>query len=561
MLKRIVVLFHTVRYLKAIQLYWRIYLKLVQFVHFSISLNNPVACRQISLPPGITKYHSLSESEFIFLNEANSYPHQVHWNDLGQSKLWLYNLHYFDYLNQTESDRHQGVELVLDWITNNPVGIGNGWEPYPISLRIVNWIKFLCKPMDSNRETVSYISVEQAKTIHESLFLQSRYLRRHLEYHLLGNHLFKNGVALFFAGSYFTGSEAEQWLVKGKQILFNQLDEQILDDGGHFERSPMYHAIILEDLLDVVNMNRQTGFLSDSEREKLYVVAARMTQCLSDIVHIDGEIPFFNDSALGIASPVSALLNYAAKSSVELLELQQKPTLSRMCAKPDFGLYILQKESVKMVIDAGPIGPDYLPGHAHCDTLSYEMSIDDQRFIVNSGTYQYAGKERNSFRSTRAHNTVMLDEIEQHEIWSTFRVARRGYPIGVQFEEHSDAMYFRAGHTGYRRLTGKPDHFRSISSEGLVWEIKDTITGGGQHHAESFIHIHPDVKTVSLSGDGAVFSLAGRQIEIRPEDGLKMNKASGYYSSEFGKKRQITVLYLEKTGLAPFELAYRIMIH
>jgi len=475
--------------------------------------------------------------------------------------LWLYNLHYFDYLNQAESDYRQGVELMLDWIKNNPVGIGNGWEPYPISLRIVNWIKFLCRPMDSTGETVSPLSAEYAKIIDGSLFLQSRYLRRHLEYHLMGNHLFKNGVALLFAGSYFTGTEAEQWLVKGKQILFDQLDEQILDDGGHFERSPMYHAIILEDVLDIVSLNMQIGFLSDPEGGKLCEVAARMTQFLSDIVHIDGEIPFFNDSALGIASPVLALLNYAAKFGVELLELQQKPTFPRLCAKTDFGLYILQKEAAKMIIDAGPIGPDYLPGHAHCDTLSYEMSIDDQRFIVNSGTYQYAGKERNSFRSTRAHNTVMLDGIEQHEIWSTFRVARRGYPIGVQFEEHSDFMYFRAGHTGYHRLTGKPDHFRSISCEGLVWDIKDSISGGGQHRAESFIHIHPDVKTVSLSGGGAVFSLAGHQIEIRPEDGLKMNKASGYYSSEFGKKRQNTILYLEKTGLVPFELAYRIIIH
>ncbi len=89
----------------------------------------------------------------------------------------------------------------------------------------------------------------------ESLALQLRWLRRRLEYHLLGNHLLCNGKALVFGRLYFEGPEADEWLRTGLAVVERELREQILDDGAHFERSPMYHLIVLEDLLDMININ------------------------------------------------------------------------------------------------------------------------------------------------------------------------------------------------------------------------------------------------------------------------------------------------------------------
>src|SRR5690606_13087772 len=89
-----------------------------------------------------------------------------------------------------------------------------------------------------------------------SLAMQARYLRRRLEIHLLGNHLWANAKALVFAGAFFTGDESAGWLHKGAALIGRELDEQILPDGGHFERSPMYHAIVLEDVLDLLQLDR-----------------------------------------------------------------------------------------------------------------------------------------------------------------------------------------------------------------------------------------------------------------------------------------------------------------
>ena len=109
----------------------------------------------------------------------------------------------------------------------------------PISLRIVNLIKY--------HLTCTRLSEE---SLH-SLYLQSRYLFRTCEYHILGNHLFENYKALCFAGIFFAGKEAEKWNERGFEGLKEQISEQILVDGGHFELSPMYHCIILEGLLDI----------------------------------------------------------------------------------------------------------------------------------------------------------------------------------------------------------------------------------------------------------------------------------------------------------------------
>ncbi len=120
----------------------------------------------------------------------------------------------------------------------------------------------------------------------DSLAVQVRFLRKRLEVHLLGNHLFANAKALVFAGLYFSGDEAEEWLQKGLSILEREVPEQVLGDGGHFERSPMYHSIILEDLLDLVGVFGIYGGRYEGEGQffKADPVFAGMTDVFAEAV-------------------------------------------------------------------------------------------------------------------------------------------------------------------------------------------------------------------------------------------------------------------------------------
>src|SRR5262249_17076636 len=127
------------------------------------------------------------------------------WNDPSLDRLWLYNLHYFDDLNAencgARRDWHRA--LIERWIHENPPGTGTGWEPYPTSLRIVNWIKW------------SLSGNLLSEMVLDSISLQASWLAQRLEWHLLGNHLFANAKALVFAGLFFDGILAGEWLDRG----------------------------------------------------------------------------------------------------------------------------------------------------------------------------------------------------------------------------------------------------------------------------------------------------------------------------------------------------------
>ncbi len=252
----------------------------------------------------------LGPNRFRFLNVQGVVNSAADWNRRESKKIWLYNLHYFDDLNAegAPSRRDWHASLVSRWILENPPGHGNGWEPYPTSLRIVNWIKWALSGNELPPVAV------------HSLAVQVRYLHRRLEFHLLGNHLFANAKALIFAGLYFLGDEAAIWLNKGVRTLVVEVPEQVLKDGGHFERSPMYHALIQEDLLDLVNLYRTFGREAPAD---WLAAGERMHAWLHALTHPDGEIALFNDSAFAL-NPTWAGLN-AYRNRLGLATIHEGP--------------------------------------------------------------------------------------------------------------------------------------------------------------------------------------------------------------------------------------------
>ncbi|WP_242479102.1 heparinase II/III family protein [Lamprobacter modestohalophilus] len=294
----------------------------------------------------------LGPARFRFLNQTQDVTGPEAWNDAARDKLWLYNLHYFDDLNaaadqcaadalNADADQCATAErnfvadsiradwhraLVQRWISENPPGQGNGWEPYPTSLRIVNWVKWLLREgvipagTTGTNETDRFnsASAQQANTaILNSLAIQTSWLSRRLEHHLLGNHLFANAKALVFAGAFFVGPEAKRWLRRGQRLLRRELEEQILADGGHFERSPMYHAILLEDLLDLLTLaDVYPGVLDASLLALGRAKAVAMLDWLAAMTHPDGQISLFNDAAFGIAPTQAQLECYARAISI-----------------------------------------------------------------------------------------------------------------------------------------------------------------------------------------------------------------------------------------------------
>ena len=530
MLKKVILLFHTVKYLKFSQVFNRIKRRFIKpTIDISPAPNVSIIARK---PQFIVQYQPrmLNENRFEFLNVMADVKIAEDWNSPNQDKLWLYNLHYFDDLNTIEASQRVSwhTNLIERWINENPPGYGNGWEAYPSSLRIVNWIKW------------SLIGNSFEQKWLDSLATQVRYLSKNIETHLLGNHLFVNAKALVFAGLFFKGKDADNWYQTGRNIIERELLEQVLADGGHFELSPMYHSILLEDLLDLVNIHRTYNKeLISGVKEKILP----MFDWLKSMCHPDGGVSFFNDTAFGVAPSLNELLDYAERLSIKKIS----KNANKLVYLQNSGYVRVERENLVAMLDVANIGPDYIPGHGHADVLSFELSLFGKRAIVNSGTSIYGTSSvRHNQRSTLSHSTVVIDEQNSSEVWSGFRVARRAKVLNIKTKRSDNNTKVEACHDGYRRLKGRPIHQREWSFFDDRLTIKDSITGNGVHRVKSILPLHPEVSIINIQENSVKLEVNGKLVKIELEVSGKLHVVSSQYQPEFGlsiDKKQLKYSY------------------
>lgn len=525
-MRRLLLLVNTIRYLKVKQLYYQLYYR---FSKRTLNQDvEPVLRRRLSAwPEGSYQESPTSDGvSYDFLGESARL--QDDWNSPSFSKLWLYNLHYQDALSSRgATDRSElNCALVNGWISGNPPMTGNGWEPYCLSLRIVNWVKFFSR-------------LDEAELKQEwlrSLALQARALEHQLEYHILANHLFANAKALVFAGVFLGGEDGERWLKKGLRLLEAEVHEQFLADGAHYERSPMYQGTLLWDLADLLMLVKQSGV----EPLRLHVplwerTLAQGIDWLRDLSHPDGEISFFNDATFGIAPTLADLEAYARQLNVSLSNAKATDDLEgRILLPSGFGVVDWPGQH-RLLVDVAPVGPDYQPGHAHADTLSCELSLFGQRLLVNSGISQYGeDAERHRQRSTPAHNTVAVEGENSSEVWAGFRVARRARPFGVDLVKGDGEVTLTACHDGYRRLPGKVTHSRKWHAQAQQLLIEDQLTGRF-NSAIAYWHFHPDIKVSKVNDSHFIAEMPqGQSVDLLIDGGTAILQ-DGVWHPGFGK--------------------------
>ena len=458
--------YNTLRYLKWKQFTYRI-LGMIYQPKLEL-MNNATSKKPIYRNINIRLSESISSlslykhpKTFNFLNIEHTFDNGLDWNFDKYGKLWTYNLNYFEYLSQNDLSKKEGLLYIHDFI-NNEQSIIDGMEPYPISIRLLFWIKFLIKH-DVNDDIID-----------RSLYRQLIKLSKKPEYHLMGNHLMENGVALLFAGIYF---QENKYISQGNQILSDQLNEQILSDGGHFELSPMYHQIMLYRLLDCYNLLKSNPEINLSElKNKIKSKCSKMLGWTEQMTFSNGSLPNLNDSTLGISPQAETIWDYA----------QQLGIRSDVVKLGASGYRKMHHGDIELMIDVGHIGPDYIPGHAHSDTFNFVLHHRGEPIIVDTGISTYEkNKLRTSQRSTSAHNTVMVDSLDQSEVWGGFRVARRAKVLNLKEVKHK----ITATHDGYLRIGVK--HQRTFNCTENRVRIHDELSKLSQGMA--FLHFHPSV--------------------------------------------------------------------
>ncbi len=461
-----------------------------------------------------------AKGTFEFMADRRHLGDPIDWRPDNTSQLWRYHLHYWEWAwplaGQTDPEWAQAnfERLWRSWRQGTRFGRWDEWSPYVVSIRV--WV--LC----------NLFGPLAAGTSLEELLLAD--LRRHagfvaanLELDVGGNHLIKNLKALIGCGVFF-GDERLSSLGIGH--LERQLPIQVLADGGHFERSPSYHAQVLGDLLDI-QMLLAAG--AGPEVAGLDSTIARMRGWLATMLLPDGDVPPLNDStvvgparlrALGVAMPRSGRLAVLAASGYAVIRADDR---------------------LHLVVDVGPPCPPQLPAHAQADCLTFELAIDGRRFIVDPGTSTYEPGARRAWeRSTTAHNTVAVDNADQTELWGTFRAARLAHAFLEQATDDGTCVTVTGSHDGYRRLAGRPWHRRSweMIPDRLI--IRDQVTGTGTHNLRARWQLAPGVEATitgarSIRAGAAVISIAApdeAQLRILPAGSCPGGVAMDFGESE-----------------------------
>jgi len=505
---RLSLYFHTIRHLRLRQIVYRIYYRFgKKFVHRKALAPLSDFCsrkwKSQWQAPSYMDQSFFEGGEVCFLGERGRISSASDWQNTSKPKLWLYNLHYFDDLNAIDAKTRATIHasMIERWIDENPPLSGVGWEPYPLSLRLVNWAKWL------SGIGSSFLGPD----LLSSYSRQAQALSAQVEHHILANHVFANGKALIFAGAFVSGNDADRWLNQGLHILDEQLKEQFLADGGHFERSPMYHSLLLWDICDLIYLAELTGLEELRKRVPQWkLVLQRGMVWMQAMTHPDGDIAFFNDATLGIAPSLEKLRQYAEQ--LGLNQISEKVSADRLFVMKDSGFIIIYLPgNGKAIIDAGNIGPSYQPGHAHAETLSFELSLFGQRVFVNSGIYCYGkGEERQRQRGTASHNTLVVDGQNSSEIWGGFRVARRARVEALDISSTAEKICISSSHNGYNRLPGKVLHQRKWEFASHRITITDTLSGIFSE-AKVFFFLHPDIQAESISSNEIVLYLPTQQ--------------------------------------------------
>jgi len=401
---------------------------------------------------------------------------------------WRKSLHGFRWLRHmraagTDLAAANARALVSEWITSHGGRIdGIAWEPATTAKRIIAWLQH-------STVVLQGADFRFYRAFLRSLALQIRYLRSMAREMPPGEDRLRARVALAYAALSLPAPPSA--LRHATQALCEELDKQILPDGGHVSRNPMALMELLADLLPL----RQT-FASQAEAPPPALLGAidRMLPALRFFRMGDGGIARFNGMGVTIRERLAAILRHDDAGGAPLLHA------------PHSGYERLAMGSTTVVADTGRPPPPDLAGDAHAGCLSFEMSSGRHLMIVNAGVDTFGASEfRPLGRATAAHSTATLGDTSSAKFHHTQKVNELigapllGGPQNVPVERSDTpaTQAFVARHDGYAQTFGLVHERRMILSEnGRVLDGFDRFPAVSRNAGAPVMirfHLHPDV--------------------------------------------------------------------
>ncbi len=476
------------------------------------------------------------------------------------------------------------VQSLDSWLQANPYLCGVHWtSSLELAERMLSWALLYPRIAD-------YVTRDRGfrerwlASIYSHL---ARIARKLSLYSSANNHLIGELVGLFVGSACFDfWPQCSAWRDLARQLLEREIRVQVAEDGVNREQAMSYHLFTLELFLlaFAVARNLQEPF-SEGYAHRLRTMAA----FLDAVATSRGDLPWYGDSddARGfVFSEAESALEVSMQLAGLLfgvpawLRFRHEPTAAARALVPDLlasgdngdspaplrelfadaGLACVRTrdDSVRLLMDFGPLGFTSTAAHGHADALSVWLSIDDEYFLVDAGTYSYHSHPdwRAFFRGTAAHNTARVDGRDQSEIAGRFLWSAKAKARLLCFEHSPQQVTIEAEHDGYIRLPEPVIHRREVCfcrAAGNL-DIEDTFECKGRHQLELFFHMHEEACVLSVSDGEAqvawrrhriVFSSPDRNARWHVFCGSEALKL-GWRSRRFNVKQPIPTLRIAK---------------
>jgi len=466
------------------------------------------------------------------------------------------------------------------WHAQNPYPMGINWaSSLEVAFRSLSWVWVYFLLADSG-ELPAWFRDEWVK----ALALSSRHIDSYLSTYFSPNtHLLGEGVALFFVGTLCPEiEEADSWKERGWQIIVQESRRQVRPDGFHFEQSLYYHVYALDFFLHARILAARNGVVIPADFDQ---TVENMLNALALLVGAGAPPGFGDDDGGRLFDPqrncsaylidplatgavlfqradLKALVGDLREETVWLLGAEAVENFDKLGsvlapltseALRESGLYVMadSHSRTQLLIDAGPQGAASA-GHGHADALSVCVAHSGRPLLIDPGTCIYVGNgpERNAFRGTAAHNTLLVDCCDQVIPSGPFawaNLAKTAVDCWVSGETFD---LFAGHHDGYCRLADPVIHRRAVFwRKGKFWLVRDRAEGAGTHTLEIRWHLPPGYRQEgNWFTSGADSSIA----VLAPEEhGWNARLEDGVWSPAYGRKEPAPVFSFRTTAALP----------